>query len=198
MYTMAFDLTGVFDAITVGLSKIPAGLLAAALLAGPTAIWIIVRFSNPPIAQKEEESVREDSFWVCGSCRSLNEDRRASCYSCHRSRTADSPPVFDGAAAALGASGNGRGVGIAVGPGRPMGDPAYPWLGAELTGAHRPTEDMTEPEFSDDDEPEAADAPAADDAIAASESPTDFEPMILEPWVKVSSRPAAPIKARRD
>jgi hypothetical protein len=45
---MPVDPSVLFNDILDGLSKIPLGLFAAIILGGPTAIWLIVRFSNPP------------------------------------------------------------------------------------------------------------------------------------------------------
>jgi hypothetical protein len=113
---MSFDPNGFFEAISAGLSRVPPGLIAAGLLAGPTVIWLILRFANPPDLAKREAVAPEIALWLCESCRSLNNDWRDRCYHCHRPAdagvavTLERPATFD------------PGVGIAVGPGLPIGD----------------------------------------------------------------------------
>lgn len=185
---MLVDPNGLFEAILNGLSKVPSAMIAAALLGGPTAIWLIARFTNPPDLARREAEALENLLWICGSCRSLNENRLETCYRCHRLRGSESIPVtLD----------PGRGgipeVGVAVGPGRPAErQTAHSWLGAELAGASRPPKRPVEPTaavvqeaalVADDSTDESADE-------FADESADILEPMILEPWVKVSRRPA--------
>jgi hypothetical protein len=178
---MLVDPNGVFEAIVNGLSKLPSAIIAAALLAGPTAIWLIARFTNPPDPAKHEVVAQENLLWVCGACRSLNEDRLESCYRCHRLREAI-PPALDAGRASRRAPG----VGVAVGPGRPAErHPAYSWLGEEPAAASHPAGDHGEP----DERVEPAAAVAQEGSVAEDESADGFVPMVLEPWVKVSGRP---------
>jgi hypothetical protein len=152
---MPVDPTGLLDAISNVVSQIPSGLLVAVFLAGPTAIWLIARFANPPDPVKREKTVPEEVLWVCASCRSINDDRAARCYSCHGSRPDENVP----------------GIGIAVGPGLPAaGQTAYSWLGAEATGASRRTDDGFEPEET-----------IAADQTATGFEPLALEPLALEP-----------------
>jgi len=181
---MPIDPNGLFEAILSGLSKLPSAIIAAALLAGPTAIWLIARFTNPPDPAKHEVAAQENLLWVCGSCRSLNENRLESCYRCHRRREAISHALDAGRAARLA-----HGVGVAVGPGRPAErNTAYSWLGVEPAGASHPAGDHGESE--EHVEPEGAVAQGL--SLADDESAEGFEPMVFEPWVKVSGRPAPP------
>ena len=133
---MPVDPSALVNEILDGLAKIPPGLFAAILLGGPTAIWLALRFSNPPDdAPRPPEPAREEFLWVCISCRSLNQELRDSCYRCHRSRTDESEPGvpdLDRAPAPASGAGIAPGIGIAVGPGR-VTEPriAGSWLGVE-------------------------------------------------------------------
>jgi hypothetical protein len=147
---MPVDPSGLLDAISNVVSQIPTGLLVAVFLVGPTAIWLIARFANPSEPAKRVKTVPENMLWVCASCRSINDDRAARCYRCHGSRADESMP----------------GVGIAVGPGLPAGgQTAYSWVGAEVTGAARPTGDGFEPE----------------ETVVPAKPTSTFEPLALEP-----------------
>jgi hypothetical protein len=156
---MPVDPQGLLDAISNVLSQIPSGLLVAIFLGGPTAIWLIARFANPPDPAKREQTRSEDLLWVCASCRSINDDRAARCYSCHRSRADETVP----------------GVGVAVGPGLPAAaQTGYWWLGAEATGASRPADTRSDPAKPAVSAPTTAFEPLAFEPLA-------FEPMPIQP-----------------
>ena len=225
---MQVDLNGLMDAIVNGISRLPSALVAALLLAGPTAIWLIARFTNPPDSGKPAEA-GETLLWVCESCRSINDHVVDKCYRCHRPRGAESGAIVV-------EPGRIRvpGVGIAVGPGVPGSQPtASSWLSAEP--AHFPpstawpaepypahayplpepgyvysqvveepgapvehADEGDEPELAvedadEDDESEPAVAYAdEDDEIEDLEEFEEFTgPLILDPRVRVSSRPPA-------
>jgi hypothetical protein len=161
-----------------GLGTVPSALIAAVLLAGPTAIWLIARFLNPPDVGTTEEMVLEELLWVCPKCRSINEDRIANCYRCHRLRAGESMPLVVETAATRSVPG----VGIAVGPGKPVLAPDNGWIDREVARASDAVDDGGQPE---------EDLPAAEPASLM------FEPVILEPRVKASSRPGAPEPAVR-
>jgi hypothetical protein len=151
---MPVDPQGLLDAISNVVSQVPSGLLVAIFLGGPTAIWLIARFANPPDPAKREQTRSEDLLWVCASCRSINDDRAVRCYSCHRSRADETVP----------------GVGVAVGPGMPAAaQTGYWWLGAEATGASRPADTGSDG------------AKPAVSAPTTAFEPLAFEPMPIEP-----------------
>jgi hypothetical protein len=177
---MPFDPNDVLTAITKALPKLPSALIAAALLGGPTAIWIITRIVRPPSLIKTAEEPPEDLenlLWVCESCRSMNEDRLDRCYRCHLARTAEETPAVIHAAPETAMR-----PGLAVGSGVPASAPAaYTFLGAQFAGATRPVAERYEPEPP---------TPAPDPLGA-------LEPLILEPRVKVSGRAARTPAAKR-
>lgn len=175
---MPIDLVGIYEAVMSGLGEVPSALIAAALLAGPTAIWLIARFVNPPDIGVTEELAFEELLWVCAKCRSINEDRVASCYRCHQLRADESIPlVIETAPTRFG-----PGVGIAVGPGVPLLAPVESWIEREVARASDAVDGDVEPEG---------------DLVAAELAPLTFEPVILEPRVKVSGRPSAAKPAGR-
>ena len=207
---MQVDLNALIDAIVSGISRLPSALVAALLLAGPTAVWLIARFMNPPDPGKRAVA-GETLLWVCEACRSINDDVVDNCYRCHRPRGAESGAIVV-------EPGRIRvpGVGIAVGPGVPILQPtASSWLNAEaprpppisttwpaeldpVLGYAEPEPALVyaEPEqalaYADAaDEPERADEYAdVDDEPADLEESDEFVgPVILDPRVKVSSRP---------
>ena len=127
-----------------------------------------------------EAATLESLLWVCTSCLSINEDRLETCYRCHRVRAAESIPVV----IEPGLDGSPR-VGVAVGPGLPARQgSANSWLGGELgklTEAARSRADHSDPENEFDPD----------------ESSLEFEPVVIEPKVKVSGRPSAATPAVR-
>ncbi len=175
---MPVDLAGLYEAFMTGLATVPSALIAAALLAGPTAVWLIARFVNPPDAAMTEELVLEELHWVCPHCRSINEDRIASCYRCHRLRADESVPLVIETAPTR----SGPGVGIAVGPGAPMLAPDRSWIEREVARASDAVGDALPPE---------------EDLLAAESVSLTFEPIILEPSVKASGHSGAAQPPRR-
>jgi hypothetical protein len=211
---MPVDPSALINEILDGLSKIPPGLFAAILLGGPTAIWLVLRFSNPPDdAPRPPEPVREEFLWVCISCRSLNQELRDSCYRCHRLRTDENEPGmpdFGRAPAPASRAGIAPGIGIAVGPGR-VSEPrvAGSWLGVEHAGPVYPYDEMTglrlEPSVAawtgPRPDPEPADATTPSEEVLVAADPLAFEPVLLEPVIlqprmKVSGRPPASKRRR--
>jgi hypothetical protein len=182
---MSVDPSGLFEAVMSGLAQVPSAVIAAALIAGPTAIWLIVRFLNPPDVAKRDEGGLEELLWVCPACRSINEDRIASCYRCHRQRSGEGVALVAEPAPAPSVPG----VGIAVGPGAPRLEPGESWIEVEVARASREVDNNgvgPEPE---------------EEVVAAEVASLAYEPVILEPLVKASgrptgSKPAAP-RARR-
>lgn len=175
---MPVDPTGLFDAVMTGLSTVPSAIIAAALIGGPTVIWLIARFLNPPDSASTAIQPLEELLWVCPQCRSINEDRIASCYRCHKLRAGESaPPVIETAPTR-----SGPGVGIAVGPGAPRVAPGGSWIELEVARASDSVDDALEPE---------------EDVLAAELASLTFEPVVLEPRPKASSRPGAAEPAGR-
>ena len=157
-----------------GLAQVPSAVIAAALIAGPTAIWLLARFLNPPDVAKRDDGGLEELLWVCQACRSINELRIANCYRCHRLRTGEGVRLVAEPAPPRPAPG----VGIAVGPGRPVLAPDNAWIEREVARASDAVDD--------DEQPIEVGPPAAEPASLM------FEAVILEPRVKASSRPGAP------
>ena len=169
---MPIDLAGLYEALMSGLGTVPSALIAAVLLAGPTAVWLIARFVNPPDIGTTDELVLEEILWVCTHCRSINEDRIARCYRCHKLRADESIPlVIETAPTRLG-----PGVGIAVGPGAPQVASNGSWIELEVARASDSVDRPLEPE---------------EDLVAAELAPLAYEPVILEPRVRASGRPGA-------
>ena len=82
------------------------GVLFAALLWGPTALWLVYRtlrgrqgrlsgpFSRSQLAPDELEAlVGSDGFWACGTCRSLNRGEANRCYSCRTGKGSAGRPA---------------------------------------------------------------------------------------------------------
>ena len=228
---MAFDPNGLIEAISSAISKFPPALFAAALLGGPTAIWFIVRFANPRDPGKPEPVSAQDLLWVCEACRSINADRLDRCYSCNRLRAADLIPVVsdtwgDDPAYEWGEEepegweeeaeeweDDALEVGIPVGPGLPAGLPtAASWVGAELaqgptrTGREQPEHELepvteTELELTAEAEADLELEPELDVAVGSDETRRSFEPVVLEPRLRVSapaSRPEPRSKPRSE
>jgi len=183
---MSVDPSGLFEAVMSGLAQVPSAVIAAALIAGPTAIWLIARFLNPPDLAKRDDGGLDELLWVCPACRSINELRIASCYRCHHLRAGEHgahvAPVAEPAPTWAP-----PGVGIAVGPGVPVLEPGESWIEREVARASREVDD-------DGVGPE-------EEVLAAEVASLAYEPVVLEPRVTASSRsngskPAAP-RARR-
>ena len=187
---MPVDPNGFLHAIWSGLEKVPAGLLAAALLAGPTLIWLIAQFMNPRAPRDRPHAPREYLEWMCQSCRSVNDDRLDRCYHCRAGRVYGIPIVV-----APGGAPEPE-IGIAVGPGLPAAQPtAEYWLalGGPSVGAAPGTVGSSAPGGSSV-APVATLAeriqsrPEDETAAVAAAPPRIVEPVRLEPKVKVSAR----------
>jgi hypothetical protein len=172
---MLVDPNGLFEAILRGLERLPYALIAVVLLGGPTAVWIIARFINPPDSATPEYMGLETLLWVCPKCRSLNEDRLEACYACHRLRPAEDTGRFEPAHRDV------PGVGVPVGPGRPSQPVPASWLGGDIRGATGLDYDEGEPE----------------EDLAPDEEVDVFEPRVVEPVMKVSRRPSGSAPAKR-
>jgi hypothetical protein len=69
------------DALRAGLGVVPPALLAIVLLAGPTALWLLYHFVVEPRVSRMR-TLELAPFWVCASCRSVNDSGLARCYRC--------------------------------------------------------------------------------------------------------------------
>ena len=183
---MPFDPNGLIESISNGLPRVPSALIAAALLGGPTAIWLIVRFTRPRDVPKKVVEVPETLLWLCTSCRSMNEDRVDRCYRCHIPREADDIPVV----VHVGREAASR-IGIQVGPAVPGREHGYGWLGGEFVV---PTPDANEPV-------EAGGVAAPADFVAVVDSPAErtnaatIEPPVVAPIAAPVKPPiAAPVE----
>jgi hypothetical protein len=175
---MPFDPSGFIENVWHNLPKVPSAIIAAALLGGPTLIWLIARFTHPPDPLKVPDVVPEDPLWLCTSCRSMNEDRVDRCYRCRQPRVAENVPVVaqPERAPALRTA--------AAPPLRPVMPPEQPlpasWLGGDFAALFLPAENPVDPKA-------ATEQPAL---------PPALEPQIVEPRVKGSGRSADPGPAR--
>jgi hypothetical protein len=199
---MPIDPNGVFETISHAISKFPPALFAAALLGGPTLIWLIVRFASPPAPRKRADLAGQELLWVCGGCRSINDDWLVRCYSCQRPRAADLIPVVSDEwdeDAGYESDEIPPGVGVPVGPGLPAVLPtASSWLGAgvrrasDATGKRHPPDPQPEPEPELVDEMEFESElelePELDVAVGSDMTQRVFEPVVIEPRLRVSAR----------
>jgi hypothetical protein len=199
---MPIDPNGVFETISHAISKFPPALFAAALLGGPTLIWLIVRFASPPAPRKRADLAGQELLWVCGGCRSINDDRLVRCYSCQRPRAADLIPVVReewDEDAGYESDEDPPGVGVPVGPGLPAALPtASSWLGAVARRASDATEKrhlpdpIAEPEpelvAEMELEPELELETELDVAVGSDMTQRVFEPVVIEPRLRVSAR----------
>jgi hypothetical protein len=76
------------DMLRAGLGQVPPTVLAMILLGGPTAFWLLYHFVVEPRVTRMRVLERAP-FWVCASCRSVNDARLVRCYHC------DAEPVED-------------------------------------------------------------------------------------------------------
>lgn len=106
------------DALRAGLGVVPPALLAMVLLAGPTALWLLYHFVvEPRVARMRVLEMAP--FWVCASCRSVNDARLAHCYRCDAEPVEDELEIID-------AEPSGPTRLTPVGPGLNLGDGAPP------------------------------------------------------------------------
>jgi hypothetical protein len=63
---------------------LPSAIIAAVLLGGPTAGWLLYRFVVQPRSTRYRAVDSAAVMWVCTGCRSVNELRADHCYRCDR------------------------------------------------------------------------------------------------------------------
>jgi hypothetical protein len=83
-----------FESLRVGIGLVPPALIAIILLAGPTAGWLLYRYVVQPRAARSRgyDGAR---FWVCPSCRSVNDFRLQRCYRCDAQPADEDLEVID-------------------------------------------------------------------------------------------------------
>ena len=69
------------DSLRAGIGLVPPALIAMVLLGGPTAGWLLYRFVVQPRSARQRAFER-NAFWVCPTCRSVNDFRLTRCYRC--------------------------------------------------------------------------------------------------------------------
>jgi hypothetical protein len=131
------------DALRAGLGVVPPALLAIVLLGGPTAFWLLYHFVvEPRVARMRVLEMAP--FWVCASCRSVNDARLARCYRCDAEPVEDELEIIDAEPSGptrLTPVGPGLNFGAAPSPSRP-GPGSFPIL--------QPHTSAFEPEFEED------------------------------------------------
>ncbi len=76
------DLSGIVESLQRGLTEIPPIAYALMLLGGPTAALIGYRLIVVARRATTSSGAEAAPFWVCQSCRSVNELRLSRCYRC--------------------------------------------------------------------------------------------------------------------
>ena len=104
------------ESFRAGIGLVPPPLIAMVLLGGPTAAWLMYHFVVQPRAARMRVFERE-AFWVCPSCRSVNDYRLVRCYRCDAVPVEEDLELID-------AHPSGPRPLIAVGPGLNLGAPA--------------------------------------------------------------------------
>jgi len=69
------------DSLRAGIGLVPPALIAIVLLGGPTAGWLLYRFVVQPRTARQRAFERI-AYWVCPTCRSVNDFRLTRCYRC--------------------------------------------------------------------------------------------------------------------
>jgi hypothetical protein len=110
------ELSSFVQSLEAGIAAIPPAIIAIALLAGPTIVWVLYRYVAQPRTSRYG-ATEDGAYWICDNCRSANALRRSHCYRCGfaPSITADIQVIdSDVDAPEVTVS-----PGIPVGPGRP-------------------------------------------------------------------------------
>jgi hypothetical protein len=82
------------DALRAGLGLVPPALLAMILLGGPTAFWLLYHFVVEPRVTRMRV-LELAPFWVCASCRSVNDSRLLRCYRCDAEPAEDELEIIE-------------------------------------------------------------------------------------------------------
>jgi hypothetical protein len=78
---MQLPISEWIDSLRAGIGLVPPALIAMVLLGGPTTAWLLYRFLVQPRTMRQR-AFQRDSFWVCPTCRSVNDFRLTRCYRC--------------------------------------------------------------------------------------------------------------------
>jgi hypothetical protein len=150
---MDIEILSWLQTIEAGIGLLPSAIIAAVLLGGPTAGWLLYRFVVQPRTSRYRAVDNGAIMWVCGSCRSVNELRADRCYRCDREPDEADLHVIDpnlGMPIPMNLPIPTAMTGVPVGPGR--NDLAtVPGL-TRLTGIRGVTASETRPPATDDRE----------------------------------------------
>ncbi len=149
------------EAVESAFGFLPSAIIAAVLLGGPTAVWLLYRFVVQPRSSRYRSTdATAGIMWVCPSCRSINELRSDRCYRCDRIPLEDELHVIDpvrGLPIPLELPVPSATTGIPVGPGRLEVEPLPGLTGmtgmTDLNGLRGVTASKTRPPVPDDREP---------------------------------------------
>ena len=67
-------------------SVVPSPLLAIAILATPTLVWLAYRWFWGVTSSRNEPLPSAEGFWVCPACASLTPEPQDRCYRCRMER----------------------------------------------------------------------------------------------------------------
>lgn len=131
-------IASVLDSLRAAVEHAPFAVLAAALLIGPTLLWVFLRVVFP--SSQKDTAFRRRMLWGCPNCRSVNESVHTRCYACgFEPQSTDDVTIIDPttgrpltrvvnrpAAPPSALPTRAASPGVAVGPGRSPGPVASP------------------------------------------------------------------------
>jgi len=82
--TIDIEIGTWLQTVEEGIGLLPSAIIAAVLLGGPTASWLLYRFVVQPRSSRYRAVDGAAIMWVCTGCRSVNELRADHCYRCDR------------------------------------------------------------------------------------------------------------------
>jgi len=84
--------TGIIESIEQSLAEVPLFFVALALLTGPTVALIIYSLATSKRARRWITG-RQELYWLCVACNSINRDSDKACYRCRMVRGTAVPHV---------------------------------------------------------------------------------------------------------
>jgi len=84
--------TGIIESIGQSLAEVPLFFVALALLTGPTVALIIYSLATSKRARRWITG-RQELYWLCVACNSINRDSDKACYRCRMVRGTAVPHV---------------------------------------------------------------------------------------------------------